>query len=41
MEEYKDNFELQLRILDGELGNYKASNKKLQFEIEKENILMG
>jgi hypothetical protein len=41
MEGYQDNFKIQLRILEGELGHYKASNKNLQLEIEKENILRG
>jgi len=36
IEEYQDNSEIQSRILKGELWHYKASNKKLQFEIEKE-----
>ena len=29
MEEYQDNSEIQSRILKGELGHYKASNKKI------------
>ena len=41
MEEYQDNSEIQSRILKGELGHYKASNKKLQFEIEKEKYFNG
>ena len=41
MEEYQDNSEIQSRILKGELGYYKASNKKLQFEIEKEKYFNG
>ena len=41
MEEYQDNSEIQSRILEGELGHYKASNKKLQFEIEKEKYFNG
>jgi hypothetical protein len=41
MQEYQDNLEIQSRILEGELGHYKASNKKLQFEIEKEKYFNG
>jgi chromosome segregation ATPase len=41
MEGYQDNLEIQSRILEGELGHYKASNKKLQFEIEKEKYFNG
>ena len=41
MEEYQDNSKIQSRILEGELGHYKTSNTKLQFEIEKEKYLMG
>jgi hypothetical protein len=41
MEEYQDNPEIQSRILKGGLGHYKASNKKLQFEIEKEKYFKG
>jgi hypothetical protein len=41
MEEYQDNSEIQSRILEGELGHYKASNKQLQFEIEKEKYFNG
>ena len=41
MEEYQDNSEIQSRILKRELGHYKASNKKLQFEIEKKKYFNG
>jgi hypothetical protein len=41
MEGYQDNLEIQSRILEGELRNYKVSNKKLQFEIEKEKYFNG
>ena len=41
MEEYQDNSEIQSRILEGELRHYKTSNKKLQFEIEKEKYFNG
>ena len=41
MEGYQDNSEIQSKILEGELGNYKASNKQLQFEIEKEKYFNG
>jgi predicted RNase H-like nuclease (RuvC/YqgF family) len=41
MEGYQDNLEIQSRILEGELRHYKASNKKLQFEIEKEKYFNG
>jgi hypothetical protein len=38
---WKDNSEIQSRILEEELGHYKASNKQLQFEIEKEKYFNG
>jgi chromosome segregation ATPase len=41
MEKYQDNLEIQSRILEGELGHYKASNKRLQFEMEKETYFNG
>ena len=41
MEGYQDNLEIQSRILEGELRHYKANNKKLQFEIEKEKYFNG
>ena len=41
MEEYQDNSEIQSQILKGELGHYKASNTKLQFEIEKKKYFNG
>ena len=41
MEEYQDNSEIQSRILEGELGHYKVSNKILQFEIEKDKYFNG
>jgi hypothetical protein len=41
MEEYQDNSKIQSRILEGELGHYKASNQQLQFEIEKDKYFNG
>ena len=36
MKENQGNLQVQIRILDGELGTVKATNKQLEFEIEKE-----
>jgi hypothetical protein len=41
MEEYQDNSQMQSLILKGKLGHYQESNKKLQFEIEKEKYFNG
>jgi hypothetical protein len=41
MEEYQDNSQMQLLILKDKLGHYKESNRKLQFEIEKEKYFNG
>ena len=41
MEENQDKSQLQTLILKGELGHYKESNRKLQFEIEKVKYFNG
>jgi hypothetical protein len=41
MEEYQDNSEIQSRILEGELGHYKASNRNYSLKLRRKNILMG